>query len=106
MATDGTGKMFEELKKIEARIGSDGHMCGGQFTLADLFAFVTIGQSRAGFLDGIPEAMRGEAWWEEKLPKLKKVFGTVGAAPAVKAYYLKRAMSSELYRPRAEQAAK
>ena len=64
MATDGTGKMFEELKKIEARIGSDDHMCGGQFTLADLFAFVTIGQFRAGFLDGIPEAMRGEAWWE------------------------------------------
>ncbi len=64
MATDGTGKMFEELKKIEARIGSDGHMCGGQFTLADLFAFVTIGQFRAGFLDGIPEAMRGEAWWD------------------------------------------
>jgi len=93
LATDGTGKIFEGFKKIEAQIGgSDGHMIGGKLTLADVWAFASIFTLRSGFIDGVPSG------WIEQLPKLKAVAETVAAQPSIKAYLGKQAQTSKVYK--------
>ena len=88
-ATDGSGKIFEGLKRVEAQIcGNDGYMVGGRLTLADLWVFATIQGFRSGFIDGIPTA---SAAWLDELPKLKAVVCNVGAQPAIQAYLAKKA---------------
>jgi len=81
-ATDGTGEIFEGLKRIESRIEAGGHMVGNSITLADAWLFVAVNQFRCGFLDGCPPD-----GWMEKLPKLQAVVAKVGAIPKLKAYY-------------------
>ena len=69
-----------------------GHMVGGSFTLADLFAFSVVNTYRAGFLDGVP--LEG---WLEKLPKLKAVVDKVAAVPKIREYYTEKAASNKMY---------
>lgn len=91
-ATDGSGKLFEGLKKLEKQLPGDGHMVGGVFTLADAWAFSVVNTYRAGFLDGVP--LEG---WIDELPKLKAVVDKVAAVPQIKAYYAPKAADSKLY---------
>lgn len=92
--TDGSGKVFEALKRIDAQAGADGHMVGGKTTLADLWCCCFVNQFRAGFLDGVPT----EGWLDE-LPRLKACAAKTAALPALKQYYAKQAEGSRLYRP-------
>jgi len=99
-ATDGSGVIFERLKRIEALTPTGGHMVGNSFTLADAWAFVTVNQLRSGFLDGIPAD-----GWMEKLPKLRAVVQSVAEIPQVKAHYKKHSqmvvMGNQIYAPHA-----
>ena len=92
-ATDGTGAIFEGLKRVEAQLDSLGeYMIGGKLSLADLTANVVVNQFRAGWLEGIPTE-----GWLHLLPKLEAVVEKVSALPAIMAYYQKQAKHSTMY---------
>jgi glutathione S-transferase len=85
-ATDGTGEVFEGLKRIEGLISPGGCMVGESVTLADAWLFAVVNQFRCGFLDGVPRD-----GWMEGLPKLQAVVAKVGAVPKLRAHYEKHA---------------
>lgn len=93
LAVDGTGKIFEGLKRIERQLeanNSNGYMVGSTFSLADAWTFIVMNQLRCGFLEGIPS--KG---WLEQLPKLHAVVKNFAAIPEVNAYYSAKAKSEK-----------
>ena len=87
VATDGSGKLFEGLKKIESNLeSSNGYLVGGKLSLADVWVFASVQALRAGFIDGIPRD-----GWLDKLPKIKASADKVACEPKVKAYFAKLA---------------
>jgi len=85
-ATDGTGEIYEGLKRIEGLVSPGGCMVGTSTTLADAWLFVLVNQFRAGWLDGVPAD-----GWMDHLPKLQAVVAKVAAIPALRAHYEKNA---------------